>query len=320
MYHGVFLSRTHFVTAAGALNIGKIGAILFYPQEVKSYVENLHTAGKNFSQIVVILAVQKGYSQHVAQRMVEAILDFEGNGYRMVQSTSQTCANIPDIDTSDEQLILNLSDKEVGLSFEQFSPRVVLLENFLSEEECDKICEIATVHLKVATVLDRGHEEGVLLKEVRDCDVVGLLPMHSTEIGVVERRIEELTGWPQNFGEPLQVQRYRKGGKFDPHYDFFLENTSYYENETKSGGQRVATMIIYLKQPEAGGATYFANLGIRIIPRKGSAVFFSYPNANSQSGTLHAGAPIISGEKWIMTKWFREGNFMLEEHYSEGVD
>jgi len=72
------------------------------------------------------------------------------------------------------------------------------------------------------------------------------------------------------------------------------------------GGQRVGTLIMYLKEPERGGSTYFANLGQRIFPRKGSALFFGYAEAKVSNGTLHGGDPVISGEKWIATKWFRE--------------
>jgi prolyl 4-hydroxylase len=38
-------------------------------------------------------------------------------------------------------------------------------------------------------------------------------------------------------------------------------------------------------------------------------VFFSYPRAHPDTLTLHAGAPVVAGEKWVATKWFREGVF-----------
>lgn len=39
---------------------------------------------------------------------------------------------------------------------------------------------------------------------------------------------------------------------------------------------------------------------------KGNAVFFSYDRAHPMTRTLHAGAPVVEGEKWIATKWLRE--------------
>ena len=42
-------------------------------------------------------------------------------------------------------------------------------------------------------------------------------------------------------GEGLQVLHYGVGEKYEPHYDYFLD-----EFNTKNGGQRVATVLMYL--------------------------------------------------------------------------
>ena len=42
-------------------------------------------------------------------------------------------------------------------------------------------------------------------------------------------------------GEGLQVLYYEEGQKYDPHYDYFVD-----EFNTKNGGQRMATMLLYL--------------------------------------------------------------------------
>ncbi|WUR11435.1 2OG-Fe(II) oxygenase [[Empedobacter] haloabium] len=287
---------------------------MHYLQELQQYVERQHADGKNFSQIVIALAVQSGYSQHVAQRIVEAVLDCGGNDCRLPPGCTADGSALPEIDTSGERTVIELADRRVTIAFEQCTPRMVLLDGFLSDEECDELCQVAQASLEEATVYDAGHVEGVLLKSVRDCDVMGLATTDSPVVAVVERRIEELTAWPQAWGEPLQVQRYRENGKFEPHYDFFMKKSRYYDKELKFGGQRLATLIIYLRQPEAGGATYFANLGMRVMPRKGSALFFAYPIPSAQSGTLHGGDPVRGGEKWIMTKWFREGPVARAKH------
>jgi prolyl 4-hydroxylase len=38
-------------------------------------------------------------------------------------------------------------------------------------------------------------------------------------------------------------------------------------------------------------------------------VFFNYSRPDPSSASLHAGAPVIEGEKWIATKWLREARF-----------
>ena len=42
-------------------------------------------------------------------------------------------------------------------------------------------------------------------------------------------------------GEGLQVLHYEVGQKYEPHFDYFLE-----EYSTANGGQRIATVLMYL--------------------------------------------------------------------------
>jgi prolyl 4-hydroxylase len=46
-----------------------------------------------------------------------------------------------------------------------------------------------------------------------------------------------------------------------------------------------------------------------VAPIKGNAVFFSYDRPHPMTRTLHGGAPVVKGEKWVTTKWMREGRF-----------
>ena len=73
----------------------------------------------------------------------------------------------------------------------------------------------------------------------------------------------------------------------------------------------MATMVMYCEVPERGGATNFRNAGLHIVPKKGSATFFSYIDPETMkmdSGfTEHSGCPVIEGEKKIVTQWVRLG-------------
>ena len=77
----------------------------------------------------------------------------------------------------------------------------------------------------------------------------------------------------------------------------------------KRGGQRVASLVCYLNTPEAGGATVFPDAGLDVVPVRGNAVFFSYDRPHPATRSLHGGAPVTEGEKWVATKWLREGRF-----------
>ena len=61
--------------------------------------------------------------------------------------------------------------------------------------------------------------------------------------------------------------------------------------------------------PEAGGGTTFPDVHVEVAPIKGNAVFFSYDRPHPMTRTLHGGAPVIEGEKWVATKWMRQGRF-----------
>jgi prolyl 4-hydroxylase len=76
------------------------------------------------------------------------------------------------------------------------------------------------------------------------------------------------------------------------------------------GGQRVGTLVMYLNTPEGGGATTFPEVGLEVAPVRGNAVFFSYTRAHPGTKTLHGGAPVLAGEKWVATKWLREREFI----------
>ena len=107
----------------------------------------------------------------------------------------------------------------------------------------------------------------------------------------------------------VAVVRYREGGQYLPHYDYFDPSEAGTPALLSRGGQRVATLIIYLQSPEAGGATVFPDLKMEVAPQRGHAVFFSYPQAHPASLSLHGGAPVLQGEKWIATKWLRQHAF-----------
>ena len=76
----------------------------------------------------------------------------------------------------------------------------------------------------------------------------------------------------------------------------------------QTGGQRLATIILYLTDVEAGGGTAFPAIDIEVQPKKGNALFFlntdRYRMPNHK--TLHAGLPVQKGCKIIASKWLRE--------------
>ena len=125
----------------------------------------------------------------------------------------------------------------------------------------------------------------------------------------IEARIARLLDWPLDHGEGLQVLHYPPGAEYKPHYDYFDPAEPGTPTLLRRGGQRVATLILYLNTPEAGGGTVFPDAHMQVAAQRGNAVFFSYDRPHPDTRSLHGGAPVLQGEKWIATKWLRERTF-----------
>jgi len=189
-------------------------------------------------------------------------------------------------------------------SLEQISenPRVFIISDFLSEEECDYIISYAKPEMSRSTVFDEKTNQRKI-SSVRTSSSMRCPDEHGDEIlQQIEKRISEITSLPESQGENIQVAHYEIGAQYYPHYDYFKKTDS------QVGGQRIATFLIYLNTPIKGGETEFPRANISINPAKGNAVFFYNVDTDGFVNplTLHAGRPVIEGEKWIMTRWFRE--------------
>ncbi len=124
----------------------------------------------------------------------------------------------------------------------------------------------------------------------------------------LEHRIAALMNWPLENGEGLQVLRYGAGAEYKPHFDYFAPENKGNEKHLTPGGQRVSTLVLYLNDVPEGGETIFPDAHISVAAQQGSAVYFRYMNKLRQLNPLsyHGGSPVLSGEKWVMTKWMRE--------------
>jgi prolyl 4-hydroxylase len=188
-------------------------------------------------------------------------------------------------------------------------PRVVVLGGLLTDAECEALAALALPRLVRSETVDNA-TGGSEVNAARTSDGMfferGEVPL----IRTIEARIAELLQWPVDHGEGLQILRYRPGAEYKPHHDYFDPVHPGTACILERGGQRVATLVMYLSTPLAGGATTFPDVGLDVAPVRGNAVFFSYDRAHVSTKTLHGGAPVVAGEKWVATKWLREGVFV----------
>lgn len=187
-------------------------------------------------------------------------------------------------------------------------PRIVVFRGLLSDAECDALIEQARPRLsRSETVVNRTG--GSEVNAARTSQGMFFSRGEGELVGAIEARIAALLNWPVDRGEGLQVLRYGVGAEYRPHYDYFDPAQPGSQAILKRGGQRVGTVLMYLNTPESGGATTFPDAGIEVHALRGSAVFFAYEQPSPLTRTLHGGAPVLAGEKWVATKWLRAGRF-----------
>ncbi|XP_048021674.1 prolyl 4-hydroxylase subunit alpha-2 isoform X4 [Megalobrama amblycephala] len=184
------------------------------------------------------------------------------------------------------------------------SPHIVRFLEALSDEEIEKIKELAKPKLARATV--RDPKTGILtVANYRVSKSAWLEGEDDPVIARVNQRIEDITGLTVDTAELLQVANYGVGGQYEPHYDFSRRP---FDSNLKVDGNRLATYLNYMSDVEAGGATVFPDFGAAIWPRKGTAVFWYnlFKSGEGDYRTRHAACPVLVGSKWVSNKWIHE--------------
>lgn len=196
-------------------------------------------------------------------------------------------------------------DRRVQVVMAVTRPRVIVFRGVLSDDECDELVRLSAAKLERSRIVDPATGAESEHAE-RTSDGTYFQVEENPLVARIDRRVAELMGWPVENGEGLQILHYRVGGEYKPHFDYFNPSDPGSAPHVAKGGNRVATLVIYLSDVDQGGATIFPDAGLSVTPVKGNAVFFSYDTPAPSSLTLHGGAPVERGEKWIATKWVRE--------------
>ncbi|XP_063059035.1 prolyl 4-hydroxylase subunit alpha-2-like isoform X2 [Engraulis encrasicolus] len=184
------------------------------------------------------------------------------------------------------------------------SPHIVRYLDALTDQQIDKIKEIAKPRLARATV--RDPKTGVLTTaSYRVSKSAWLEGEEDPVIEQVNQRIEDITGLTVTTAELLQVANYGVGGQYEPHFDFSRRPN---DSNLKVTGNRLATYLNYMSDVDAGGATVFPDFGAVIWPRKGTAVFWYnlFRSGEGDYRTRHAACPVLVGSKWVSNKWIHE--------------
>ncbi|CAK8561885.1 unnamed protein product [Lathyrus sativus] len=216
--------------------------------------------------------------------------------------------------------------RELWVETISWEPRAFLHHNFLTKEECEHIIRISKPSMSKSSVVD--NETGKSFdSSVRTSSGTFLRRGHDKIVRNIEKRIADFTHIPVEHGEPLQVLRYKVGQEYVPHYDYFADKYN-----TRNGGNRMATMLMYLSDVEEGGETVFPNAkgdvssvpwwnelsdcgkeGLSVKPKMGDAILFwsMKPNTTLDPTSLHGACPVIKGDKWSSAKWMRVDEYII---------
>jgi len=262
----------------------------------------IHTLNNGVSPVAIADAmIKKGFDPKFAY---ESLFKIVGNEYIKTSETTQNqyTYEIPEIGKKGN--FIYTSDQEIKVLSRVDKPFILHLDHVLSDDECDELIQLSKNRLQPSRIVDptTGEEK---VTPGRTSKGMYFTLKENQLITKIENRISELTNTPVENGEGLQVLNYDIGEEYKQHFDYFPTN----KVDPTKGGQRVGTMLIYLNEVIAGGETVFPKAGVSIVPKKGSAVYFHYGNSENQVDrmSVHSSVPVKKGEKWVATKWIRQG-------------
>lgn len=191
------------------------------------------------------------------------------------------------------------------------APRLALVDDLFSAEECRFVIAMAQPHLRRSQVLDpslgTGGEHSI--RNSSDASFDPLL--EDFHLRVLQLRMARAAGCELAQGEQLIVLRYQPGERYLPHRDYF--SPSALAAHRPDAGQRMTTVCVYLNPVAAGGGTEFPDLAIRVEPKPGTGLVFDNLDASGAPvpSSRHAGLSVDAGEKWLATLWLRQGRYRL---------
>jgi len=187
-------------------------------------------------------------------------------------------------------------------------PVVRRVPGLLTVEECEYLIGLSTRILIRAEVLDRTTGQPKQ-SQVRTNSVAVFWPVHQDlVVHALNLRLAAAAGLPVENGELLNVLMYKPGEEYRAHYDFFPVDKA----QADPSGQRIRTLLVGLDDDFEGGETQFVTAELKLKYAVGDGLLFHNSDASGapDKSSLHAGLPVTRGQKWLLSKWFREKRFV----------
>jgi prolyl 4-hydroxylase len=268
-----------------------------------SWIVEQARAGRAPDEVVASMQAE-GWEAQAAMDAVEDAMRSYLSEHAQAHDLPPAC-RVPAPIALNDRSVLCAGDRDVHVLAHLLHPRVIVFGNLLSDQECEALVAQGRERLQRSPTFnpDTGVDE---THEARTSQGMFFRRGENALCAAIEARIAALLDWPLENGEGLQLLRYGPGAEYKPHHDYFDPKRPGSAVALRRGGQRVASLVIYLNTPARGGATTFPETHFEVAAHKGNAVFFSYDRPHPMTASLHGGAPVLEGEKWVVTKWLRE--------------
>jgi prolyl 4-hydroxylase len=181
------------------------------------------------------------------------------------------------------------------------APGVWTAHAFATARECDYLIEQAAPYLQPSMVADRASGRTIAHPD-RKCETMLFgVAAEDLPISAIRRRIAAFAGVSATQTEALQIIRYRSGDEFRPHHD----------SVARGENQRILTALVYLTDDYEGGETHFLRTGLTFRGGRGDILLFRNSSDGESPDPMaeHAGLPVRSGTKIVLSCWIRARPF-----------
>lgn len=200
-------------------------------------------------------------------------------------------------------------------------PWVITFDNFLTEDECDKMIQLGYKHefkrskdvgeLNFDGSFDGKESTGRTSENAWCSHKEGC---RSDEVAQrIHQRLGNVTGIPADNSEDLQLLKYEVGQFYNTHHDYIDHQRD------RQCGPRILTFFLYLSDVEEGGGTNFPDLDppITIYPKKGRALL--WPSVidsdplEKDGRTRHQALPVEKGTKFAANAWIHQFDYLTPQ-------
>ena len=284
----------------------------------KSWIQTNLDRGSDTTELVQIM-LKQGFSLDVIEKEVQGRIDLTPfrNGRGMGGSIMYNYSN--DYDCLSKKRRRGVYRCEKDMQAFQFLDSLIfpnakrvqtnlaninIIDNFLDKATCKYLISIIRKKHYASTITTADTEPDKYFRTSKTCD----MPQDDPIVKALEEQITSYLGIDKNRSENTQGQYYEVGNQFKAHTDWFSRDTDEWEKFAAYDGQRTWTFMLYLNDVEEGGETEYTDLGISMKPKQGMGIFWNNMDAQGKDvqNTIHWGKPPIKGEKFVITKWFRE--------------